>query len=64
MFTILFLLGILCFCIEFLIMKRLRYTKGYGVEENRAAIETVEVIRVAPIVENPSNPHPLLAKVK
>ncbi|MDT1909244.1 oxidoreductase, partial [Acinetobacter baumannii] len=23
--------------------------KGYGVEENRAAIETVEVIRVSPI---------------
>ncbi|MEW4939563.1 Gfo/Idh/MocA family oxidoreductase, partial [Acinetobacter baumannii] len=38
--------------------------KGYGVEENRAAIETVEVIRVAPIIENPENPHPLLAKVK
>ena len=38
--------------------------KGYGIEENRAAIETVEVIRVAPIVENPANPHPLLAKVK
>ncbi len=38
--------------------------KGYGVEENRAAIETVEVIRVSPIVENPENPHPLLAKVK
>lgn len=38
--------------------------KGYGVEENRAAIETVEHIRVANIVENPTNPHPLLAKVK
>ena len=38
--------------------------KGYGVEENRAAIETVEVIRVSPIVENPVNPHPLLVKVK
>ena len=24
--------------------------KGYGVDENRAAIETVEVIRVAPCV--------------
>ncbi|MFH4155460.1 oxidoreductase, partial [Acinetobacter baumannii] len=32
--------------------------------ENRAAIETVEVIRVSPIIENPENPHPLLAKVK
>lgn len=38
--------------------------KGYGVEENRAAIETVEHIRMANIVENPTNPHPLLAKVK
>jgi UDP-N-acetyl-2-amino-2-deoxyglucuronate dehydrogenase len=38
--------------------------RGYGVEENRAAIETVEVIRVSPIVENPASPHPLLVKVK
>lgn len=37
---------------------------GYGIEENRAAIETVEVIRVVPVVDNPTNPHPLLAKVK
>ncbi|MDG6315769.1 Gfo/Idh/MocA family protein [Glaesserella parasuis] len=37
---------------------------GYGIEENRAAIETVEVIRIAPIIDNPTNPHPLLAKVK
>ena len=44
--------------------QRILAGKGYGVEENRAAIETVEVIRVAPIVENPSNPHPLLVKVK
>jgi UDP-N-acetyl-2-amino-2-deoxyglucuronate dehydrogenase len=36
---------------------------GYGVEENRAAIETVEVIRVAPITLKPSAAHPLLAKV-
>lgn len=38
--------------------------KGYGLEENRAAIETVEVIRTANIVENPNNQHPLLSKVK
>ncbi|MBF4521096.1 Gfo/Idh/MocA family oxidoreductase [Acinetobacter towneri] len=44
--------------------QRILSGKGYGVEENRVAIETVEVIRVAPIVENPSNPHPLLVKVK
>ncbi len=44
--------------------QRILEGKGYGVEENRAAIETVEVIRIAPLVENPTNPHPLLAKVK
>ena len=44
--------------------ERILAGKGYGVEENRAAIETVEVIRVAPIVENPASPHPLLSKVK
>lgn len=38
--------------------------KGYGTEENRAAIATVEVIRTAPITQNPASPHPLLAKVK
>lgn len=38
--------------------------KGYGLEENRAAIETVEYIRVAPIIENPVNAHPLLSKVE
>lgn len=38
--------------------------KGYGLEENRTAIETVEKLRVEPIVEKPNNPHPLLAKVK
>lgn len=38
--------------------------KGYGLEENRAAIETVEHIRVASIIENPVNAHPLLSKVK
>lgn len=38
--------------------------KGYGTEENRAAIATVEVIRKAPLTENPTSPHPLLAKVK
>lgn len=44
--------------------QRILAGNGYGVEENRAAIETVEHIRVAPIVENPSNPHPLLVKVR
>ncbi|NRQ01196.1 Gfo/Idh/MocA family protein [Marinobacterium sp. xm-d-530] len=36
---------------------------GYGVEENRAAIETVEGIRSANLTLNPDNPHPLLHKV-
>ena len=38
--------------------------QGYGVEDNRAAIETVAKMRNAPIVNNPANVHPLLAKVK
>lgn len=38
--------------------------KGFGLEESRAAIETVEAIRLAPIIEHPTNPHPLLAKIK
>lgn len=37
--------------------------QGYGTEDNRAAIATVEVIRTAPITASPANPHPLLAKV-
>ncbi|UJF25334.1 Gfo/Idh/MocA family oxidoreductase [Suttonella sp. R2A3] len=38
--------------------------KGYGLEENRTAIETVEKLRLQPITENPEHAHPLLAKVK
>ncbi len=37
--------------------------QGYGLEENRTAIETVETIRTAAITDNPSRPHPLLSKV-
>lgn len=37
---------------------------GYGVEENRAAIETVEAIRTSDVTSDPATPHPLLAKVK
>lgn len=37
--------------------------QGYGIEENRAAIETVEIIRTSEIIDNPVNAHPLLAKV-
>lgn len=36
--------------------------KGFGIENNRAAIETVEVIRTAPIIEDPQYPHPLLKR--
>lgn len=37
---------------------------GYGVEENRAAIETVFEMRNAEIIELPDTFHPLLSKVK
>ena len=36
---------------------------GYGIDENRAALEAVEGIRSADLTLNPSNPHPLLHKV-
>lgn len=36
---------------------------GYGVEENRAAIETVANMRNSRIVDKPEQPHPLLSKV-
>ncbi|PIE24520.1 MAG: oxidoreductase [Neptuniibacter caesariensis] len=37
---------------------------GYGIEENRAAIQTVSDMRKAEITQAPSAPHPLLSKVK
>ncbi|NRP37530.1 UDP-N-acetyl-2-amino-2-deoxy-D-glucuronate oxidase [Marinobacterium sp. xm-a-121] len=37
---------------------------GYGIEQNRAAITTVEGIRSSKITVNPERPHPLLEKVK
>lgn len=37
---------------------------GFGLEENRVAIETVEAIRTLDIVDSPDKAHPLLAKVK
>jgi UDP-N-acetyl-2-amino-2-deoxyglucuronate dehydrogenase len=36
---------------------------GYGLEENRAAIETVEKIRDQKTVHAPENHHPLLNKI-
>ncbi len=44
--------------------ERILSGKGYGVEDNRAAIQTVDVMRKSPIVETPTTPHPLLSKVK
>lgn len=43
--------------------QRILAGQGYGVEENRAAIETVEVIRNSAITTNSLFAHPLLAKV-
>ncbi|WP_133406240.1 Gfo/Idh/MocA family oxidoreductase [Parashewanella tropica] len=37
--------------------------KGYGLEDNRTAITTVEKIRKQPIVNNPNNFHPLVNKL-
>ena len=44
--------------------ERILAGKGYGVEDNRAAIETVDTMRKSEIIENPINFHPLLRKVK
>ncbi len=43
--------------------ERILVGQGYGVDENRAAIETVEKIRVADVVAQPIEPHALLARV-
>lgn len=43
--------------------QRILQGKGYGLEENRTAIETVEHIRHADVVTNPVNPHPFLTKL-
>ena len=43
--------------------ERILAGNGYGVEENRAAIETVETIRSAKILSSPSAAHSLLSKV-
>lgn len=43
--------------------QRILAGQGYGIEDNRAAIETVEGMRHAQILANPTHPHPLLAKV-
>lgn len=43
--------------------QRILEGKGYGLEENRTAIETVEHIRHAEVMANPANPHPFLTKL-
>lgn len=37
---------------------------GYGLEDNRAAVQTVETIRSASVVADPQHVHPLLARVR
>ena len=44
--------------------QRVLNDNGYGVDDNRAAIETVEKLRKSPVVDTPEITHPLLAKVK
>ena len=44
--------------------ERILAGNGYGVEENRAAIETVETIRNNEILSSPTAAHDLLSKVK
>jgi UDP-N-acetyl-2-amino-2-deoxyglucuronate dehydrogenase len=44
--------------------ERILLGNGYGVEDNRAAIETVDVMRNSPLVMTPVNPHLLLRAVK
>ena len=44
--------------------ERILSGNGYGVEENRAAIETVEKIRNAEILPSPTLAHELLSKIK
>lgn len=43
--------------------QRILEGKGYGIEENRTAIETVEAIRTAPVTTATEVVHPLLQKV-
>lgn len=42
--------------------QRILVGEGYGIADNRAAIETVDVMRKATVVSNPENAHPLLKR--
>ena len=44
--------------------ERILAGQGYGIEDNRAAIETVANMRKAPITDNPDYLHPLMGKMK
>jgi len=44
--------------------RRILRGDGYGVDENRMAIETVEQIRMLDVVRQVENQHPLLAKLR
>ena len=43
--------------------ERILVGQGYGIDENRTAIETVEAIRLSPIITNPIESHVLLHRV-
>lgn len=43
--------------------RRILDRKGFGIDENRTAIETVEAIRLSEIVRKSMHPHELLARV-
>jgi UDP-N-acetyl-2-amino-2-deoxyglucuronate dehydrogenase len=43
--------------------KRILDNKGYGLEDNRVAIETVEIIREQELTSNPEHYHPLMNKL-
>ena len=43
--------------------ERILVGHGYGIDENRTAIETVEAIRLSPIAANPIDSHALLHRV-
>ena len=43
--------------------QRILAGEGFGVDDNRTAIETVEQIRTTPVAIAPEKPHPLLNKV-
>lgn len=43
--------------------RRILQGEGYGISDNRSAIETVELIRTQPVARHQNNEHPLLSSV-